>query len=65
MTTKRLTFPAPARCSVEQGNGLWHTKQWGVMEVEDALTAGAWFQKGKHDFASKEAAVLAGVSHVE
>jgi hypothetical protein len=60
--TKRLTFSAPPRCSEEHPGGLWSTRSWLAADVASAKSAGAWFAKGRHDFADREAALAAGVA---
>ena len=59
--THRLHFPAPSRVWAQE-NGGWSSHRWGMLEVLDYKAAGGWFQKAKHEFASKEAAKAAGVN---
>ena len=61
MPTHKLHHPAPARASVELGAGKYYLRQWTVLDVREALRAGMWFTKGRHEFASREAALAAGV----
>lgn len=62
MAQRRMTFPAPARCSYETRHG-WATRQWTTEDVKEYLTAGGWFTKGRHEFADLQAARAAGVRH--
>ena len=55
MEYKRMKFPAPRRCSVEQASGLYHTEKWTVETVQEYKTVGGWFAPGSHDFADKAA----------
>ena len=49
LITKRLTCPAPRRCSYETPSG-WADRPWTSADMQAAEAAGAWFGKG-HDFA--------------
>jgi len=66
--TKRLTFPAPKRCTLACGTrslpkgkseAAWHDVPWTLEEVERAKLAGAYFARGRHDFADDEAEAAA------
>lgn len=61
--TTQLHYPAPSRASVELGGGKYYTRPWTVLDVQEARRAGMWFTKGRHEFASREAALLAGVRY--
>lgn len=67
--THRLTYAAPASDSVVTGRifvdgaprNLWGQVPWTVPAIREAKAAGAWFAKSRHNFASREAAIEAGV----
>jgi len=70
--TTRLTYPAPARvhlCNkawVQQEKGkrklviTSFTSAWTLADVMSAQSAGMYFVRGRHDFATADAAVKAG-----
>lgn len=62
MTPRRLHYPAPARCSHEVRGG-WVSRPWTIADVREYLAAGGWFTKGRHHFADRRAARLAGVTN--
>ena len=57
----RLSFSAPSRNWIPGTNG-WHSERWTVEAVRLAKSGGAWFTKGRHEFADKKAAMEAGVA---
>lgn len=69
----RLTYAAPKRCKVtcsctttRQGKVVvktnhWRDIPWTVEEVRSALSAGAFFVRGRHDFADAAAEQAAGL----
>lgn len=57
-STKRLTYPAPRKCSDRTENGFC-THPWTKDDVNYAMSAGAWFQKGSHIFDSQSTAEYA------
>ena len=69
----RLTYAAPKRCKItcscttsREGKRLvktnhWRDVPWTVEEVMSALSAGAFFVRGRHDFADAEAERAAGL----
>lgn len=70
MTTARLTFPAPRRSTVNCGTrplpkgkseSTWLDRPWTEEDVTQALLAGAYFVRGRHEFDSDEAAEAAGL----
>ena len=61
MFHRDMTLPAPARMSVELGNGRYFSKPWDAAGVQAYKQIGGWFLSGKHDFDSPGTARLAGV----
>ena len=59
---KRLVFPAPSRDWFQLPSGPWGSRAWTQAEVLAAKAGGAWFAKGRHDFADFLAAREAGVT---
>ena len=59
--THKLTFPAPKRCSYNYELG-WADRAYTVEDIISAKEGGAWFVKGRHDFADMAAAKAAGVA---
>jgi hypothetical protein len=55
---QRLTFPAPRRESQEGPNG-WYTRRWTLAGVSSAISGGAYFESGRHDFESVDVATAA------
>jgi len=58
-----LHFPAPARCWEGNPQQGFSSHAWTTLDVISARTGGAWFAKGRHDFADREAALAAGAIH--
>ena len=54
-----MEYPAPRRCSEPSGNGKWCSRPYTIRDVIAALTSGAWFMQGRHDFADEDAKTLA------
>lgn len=59
MPVHKLTFHAPNRCSVNTKHGKFMTIPWNVEDVELAMSGGAIFRQGCHDFADDKARDLA------
>ena len=57
--TDIMKYPAPRRCDAPSGHGKYTTHPWSILAVAQALSIGAWFQIGRHDFADKDARTLA------
>ena len=57
---RRLTIPAPRRCSIELPTGGYCTKEWSLGDVlEYIFLAGGHFVKSGHDFDCEETAKVA------
>jgi len=46
--------------SIEITGGRYYTKPWTEEAVQEYLSIGGWFLKGRHDFADLQAARAAG-----
>lgn len=71
--SNRLTYPAPRRCTLNCGTKpaprvkgkppttitTWRDEPWTANEVAAAKLAGAFFVRGRHDFADKDAEAAA------
>ncbi len=62
MSCRRLTYPAPSRDWQQDAFGLWSSLRWSKEAVLAATAGGAWFQKGRHEFADRAAAMAAGAA---
>ena len=58
---RTMRFSAPRRMSEELPDGRYYTLPWSKPGVLSYRAIGGWFEKGKHDFADRAAAVAAGV----
>lgn len=63
METHDLTYPAPRRMSVENGDGTYTTKAWTEQGVKEYRLAGGFFLSGLHDFANAAASRAATGRH--